>query len=238
MTVFPWLWLTDDPTLAAAVESYRSIPDDEAAGVELVAGMAGLCNPVVTDLGGRVTIAATAISIAAAADTSGMLAIVPAALGAHPDATEITLRLEGLRPVTFERAEIAAIDASDLPERLPLVGLFGAKWLLSSGVSWTERDEAMLVTLPLTQAHFAAAEIAPTEMPHALSTALRILRVVRRRLNHVMTRRRSQLTQRAATEMARLSRALEAIEAARRAANPKAAARRRLWRPPLCKQCS
>jgi hypothetical protein len=186
--------------------------------------MAGLLNPVVSELDGRVTITAAAVSITAAADTSGILAIVPAALGAHPEATAITLSLEGLRPVTFERAEIAIVDASDLPERLPLLGLFGAKWLLGSGARWTERDEAMLVTLSLTQAHFAAAEIAPTDSPHALSTALRILRVVRRRLNQVMMRHRSQLTQRAAAEMARLSRALEAIEAARRAANPKAQA--------------
>lgn len=224
MTVFPWLWLTDDPTLAAAVDGYRGAPDEEAAGVVLIAGMAGLLNPVVSDDGGHVTIAAAAVSTAAAADTSGMLAVVPAALGAHPDATEITLSLEGLRSVTFDRAEIEAIDASDRPERLPLVGLFGAKWLLSSGVSWTERDEAMLVTLPLTMAHFAAAQLAPTAEPHALSTALRILRVVRRRLNQVITRHRSQLTRRAAAEMARLSHALEAIAVARRAANPKAAA--------------
>jgi hypothetical protein len=148
-----------------------------------------------------------------------MLAVVPAALGAHPDATQITLSLEGLRPVTFDRAEIEAIDTSDLPERLPLVGLFGAKWLLSSGARWTERDEAALVTLPLTMAHFAAARIAPTDEPHALATGLRILRVVKRRLNEVMPRNRAPLTRRAVAEMASFSRALEALVAARRTAN-------------------
>jgi hypothetical protein len=219
MTVLPWLWLTDDPTLAAAVNSYRGTLDEEAAGVELVAGMAGLRNPVVTDHGGHVTIRAAPVSAAAAADTSGMLAVVPAALGAHPHATQITLSLEGLRLVTFDRAEIEAIDTSDLPERLPLVGLFGAKWLLSSGARWTERDEAALVTLPLTMAHFAAARIAPTDEPHALATGLRILRVVKRRLNEVMPRNRAPLTRRAVAEMASFSRALEALVAARRTAN-------------------
>ncbi len=224
MAVLPWLWLTDDPTLARAVDSYKAIPDEEAAGVALVAGTAGLRNLGVADHGGHVTITGAAVSAAAAADTSGLLAVVPAALGAHPHATQVTLRLEGLRPVTFDRGEIEAIDTFHLPERLPLVGLFGAKWLLSSGARWTERDEAALVTLPLTIAHFAAARIAPTDAPHALATGLRILRVVRRRLNEVMPRKRSPLTRRAVAEMATLSRALTALEVARRTTNTTASA--------------
>jgi hypothetical protein len=224
MTVLPWLWLTDDPALTVAMDSYRPTDDEEAAGVALIAGMTGLRSLDVADDGGHVTITGAAVTAAAAADTGGILALVPAALGAHPHATHITLRLEELRPVTFARDEIDAIDASQLPEHLPLVGLFGAKWLIGSGARWTDRDEAALVTLPLTVAHFAAARIAPTDVPHSLAAGLRILRVVKQRLNKVMPKNRSPLTTRAVAEMATLNRALTAIKAARRADDPKASA--------------
>jgi len=148
-----------------------------------------------------------------------ILSLVPAAFGLFPDAREVELRISGLRPVVFQRPEFLEAEPDDSPHKLPMLGFTTAKWLLDSGSSWTERDQATYITFPLTMLHFASCRLAGSTPPRTenIDQAIYSLQAALSRLDEVLPAgHRSTLTSRATDLLTSMTASLRALAESRR----------------------
>jgi len=160
LAILPWLWSNTDPRVAAALTTMPLSVTQRNRTIALIAGMAGLYDVAVTEVANEVTVTASAHENTADRREIGYLTVVPAVFGAMPQAGSVKLAITGRQPVRFESSEFAGTDVGGLPHELPLLGLTTAKWYLTSGAPWTERDEATYVSFPLTMLHFSCMRLA------------------------------------------------------------------------------
>ncbi|WP_297543193.1 hypothetical protein [Amycolatopsis sp.] len=219
LTILPWIWAHGDQRVGAAVVSMRPTALQITRTLALLGGMTGLNGVAVSREGNQITIAADRFQDNSSRRDAGILSLVPAAFGAVPEATEVTLDISELHSVTFTHAEFAALESDETPHGLTMLGFTTAKWLIESGASWTEQDEATYVTFPLTMLYFACMRFAGSEPQNTenIDRAIEFLEIARSRLDDiVVSGRRSPLTRQAVRQIDILATAFTGLAESKR----------------------
>lgn len=219
LTILPWMWSHTDTRVSTAMASIHPSASQTSRTLALLGGMVGLRDVAVSIADGHITVTADRLEDDSDRREVGILSLVPAALGAQVEANSVTLNIVDLRPVTFARTEFAPLESDDAPHSLPMLGLTTAKWLIQSGTSWTDRDEATYVTFPLTMLHFSCMRLAGSTPPKTenIDRSAESLHLVRSRLSEVLTPKRwSSLTRQAVEQIDILSTSFTGLAQGRR----------------------
>lgn len=225
LAILPWLWSTSDQALAAAMAGAAITKRQRDQIIAIIAGTAGLRDVGVVVNGSTAIISATSYEDTTDRRESKIVSLVPALLGVSPDAQQVSLKISGLHPVTFERVEFFQGVPDEPPHKLPMLGLVTARWLLESGFHWDERDEATYVTFPMTMLHLSCCRLAGSAPPQTenLDRAVASLRVVLTQLDRVFPQDRwSQLTRQAVDLCATLATDLNGLAEIQRGRRNKA----------------
>ncbi|WP_329565308.1 hypothetical protein [Kitasatospora sp. NBC_01266] len=180
LAVLPWVWSHGAEHVATAVSMELVTPGQRNQTIALLGGLVGLSDVEVAEDDDSVKVSANLREGIGEPDEVGILSLMPAAFGAVPTAKRATLNIAGRDSVSFERDEFSGGDDA-LPHSRPRLGISTAKWLLHNGGPWTQVNEAMYVTFPLTAVFFdsvryASQEPKRTENIHAAIASLRIMR--------------------------------------------------------------
>ncbi|HUB92955.1 MAG TPA: hypothetical protein VMB52_00440 [Verrucomicrobiae bacterium] len=151
LAVLPWLWTTADPSIKKSVDEKEPTPRQRDYTVALLAGLAGLYDTVLDSDGSEATLKAKQQpETLGQPNEISILSLVPAIFSLSPDIKRATINIQGRKPTTFERIEF--IDSQgDLIAQPVLNGITMAKWILLSEGKWLEKDEAVLIVIPLVK---------------------------------------------------------------------------------------
>ena len=200
LTILPWMWSTADRGLAAAVANAPVTKRQPYQTIALLGGVAGLHDLSLTIDGSRAIITAAIHKDNSDRRETQILSLVPAAFGVSSEIQKVSLSIDGLHPVEFNRTDFLETVSDEAPHKLPMLGLTTARWLLESGSAWTERDEATYITFPLTMLYFSCCHLVASTPPRSenIDQAVSSMWLALSRLDEVLPEgRRSQLTRRA-----------------------------------------
>lgn len=217
LALVPWLSTHPNAAISGALASGPSSRQSQVRILRLLAGIAGLREVRIAIENDHVTIHVGSHPAPTEGKPVLILSVVPAAFGAELGATEVTLDLTDLRPVTFATDEFVGSDTDGTPHGLTQLGLTTAKWLVASGMPWSERDEATYVSFPLTRLHFECAKLVVPPETENIDRAVESLRLIHSRLAAILpSERRSLLTLRIVEQLSILESSLVGLTESRR----------------------
>jgi hypothetical protein len=204
LATLPWLWSNPDPRIEMALaEEHPTIRQCNQV-LSLLGGLAGLHNVTLDTASGDVTITTEQrAEVVSNPNEISILSLVPATFVLSPEIKRVTLDIIGKKPATFERAEFIDVQGNALHSPV-LLSLATTKWLLVGGGRWLERDEAMYITVPLTQLSFDLAQRISQQPYQAenIQFALDSWKIVKTRLDEVLSvGKRKDLTQKTVEQL-------------------------------------